>query len=94
MISTQNGRLFGYARVSTNDQELNLQVVALVAHGVGRHFGPARTGLLCSDARNPSIGWHLLRSALPGLGKSRFTLGRQPYFLVWPAKIMASGGVN
>ena len=37
MIITSNERLFGYARVSTTDQELNLQVDSLLAHGVEKH---------------------------------------------------------
>ena len=34
MIITSNERMFGYARVSPTDQELNLQVDSLLAHGV------------------------------------------------------------
>src|SRR5687767_9907753 len=36
MIRVQNERLIGYTRVSTNETELNLQVDALLAHGVLR----------------------------------------------------------
>ena len=32
--SIQKGRLFGYARVSTDDQNLSLQIDALEKHGV------------------------------------------------------------
>ena len=37
MIVTNNERLFGYARISTTDQELNLQVDSLLAQGVDKH---------------------------------------------------------
>ena len=36
MTTTQDPRLLGYARVSTTDQEMNLQVDALLAHGVAQ----------------------------------------------------------
>lgn len=38
MISTKNGRLLGYARVSTNEQELSLQVDDLLEHGVPKEL--------------------------------------------------------
>ena len=36
--SQQNGRLVGYARVITDDQDLTLQLDALVQHGVPHHL--------------------------------------------------------
>ena len=33
-MDNQSGQLFGYARASTTDQELNLQIDALLSHGV------------------------------------------------------------
>jgi DNA invertase Pin-like site-specific DNA recombinase len=70
MISTQNGRLIGYARVSTNDQELNLQVDSLLTHGVTKEH-------LFFDKLSGA------REDRPGLQACNDTLRRGDTLVVW-----------
>lgn len=78
MIDTLNARQVGHARVSTNDQELALQIDALRAHGVTKEnlffdklsgAREDRPGLVaCLESLNPGdtlVVWRLDR-----LGKS------------------------
>ena len=70
MISTQNQRLIGYARVSTNEQELCLQVDALIAHGVTKE-------LLFFDKLSGA------REDRPGLAACNEMLRRGDTLVVW-----------
>ena len=70
MISNQNRRLIGYARVSTNEQELGLQVDALLAHGV------AKEHLFCDKLSGA-------REDRPGLAACNEALRRGDTLLVW-----------
>ena len=70
MIITSNERLFGYARVSTTDQELNLQVDALLAHGVKKER------LFCDKISGT-------REDRPGLAACNEVLRRGDTLVVW-----------
>ena len=70
MIITDNERLFGYARVSTTDQELNLQVDSLLAHGVEKQH------LYCDKISGT-------REDRPGLAACNGVLRRGDTLVVW-----------
>ena len=70
MIITNDERLFGYARVSTTDQELNLQVDALLAHGVEKQR------LYCDKISGT-------REDRPGLAACNEALRRGDTLVVW-----------
>jgi DNA invertase Pin-like site-specific DNA recombinase len=70
IIVQSNSRLVGYARVSTNDQELNLQVDALLTHGVTKEY-------LFFDKLSGA------REDRPGLQACNDTLRRGDTLVVW-----------
>ena len=70
MISTQNERLVGYARVSTNEQELDLQIDALLAHGVRKDH------LFCDKLSGTKVD-------RPGLAACNERLRRGDTLVVW-----------
>ena len=65
-----DGRLVGYARVSTDDQELSLQIDSLIAHGVERN-------LIFTDKISGA------KSGRPGLDNCLTVLERGDTLLVW-----------
>src|SRR5918993_1510335 len=65
-----NGRFFGYARVSTDDQDLTLQIDALDKHGI-----PA-----CQIFTDKMSG---AKSDRPGLTKCLEVLQRGDILVVW-----------
>ena len=68
--NNQNHRLIGYARVSTTDQELNLQIDALLAQGVKKEH------LYCDKLSGT-------REDRPGLVACQNALQRGDTLLVW-----------
>ncbi len=70
MIHTQDQRLFGYARVSTSDQELHMQVDALLAKGVSQEH------LYCDKLSGA-------REDRPGLAACNKALRRGDTLVVW-----------
>jgi DNA invertase Pin-like site-specific DNA recombinase len=63
-------RMFGYARVSTTDQELNLQMDALLSHGVEKR------NLFCDKISG-------MREDRPGLAACNQVLKRGDTLVVW-----------
>ena len=70
MVTQRNERLIGYARVSTNEQELGLQIDALLAHGVRREH-------LFQDKLSGA------REDRPGLAACTNSLRRGDTLVVW-----------
>ena len=70
MIDTQSGRLIGYARVSTSEQELDLQVDSLLAHGVEKQL------LFCDKISGA-------REDRPGLAACNESLQSGDTLVVW-----------
>jgi len=70
MILTQPERLVGYARVSTNDQELSLQIDALLQHGVKKEH------LFCDKISGA-------KEERPGLTACNEALRRGDTLVVW-----------
>ena len=70
MINTKDARLVGYARVSTNEQELALQIDALSAHGV------TKENLFCDKLSGA-------REDRPGLGACLASLKPGDTLVVW-----------
>ena len=70
MILTQPERLVGYARVSTNDQELSLQIDALLQHGVNKEH------LFCDKISGA-------KEERPGLTACNEALRRGDTLVVW-----------
>jgi DNA invertase Pin-like site-specific DNA recombinase len=70
MMITSNERMFGYARVSTTDQELNLQIDALLSHGVEKR------NLFCDKISGT-------REDRPGLAACNQVLKRGDTLVVW-----------
>ena len=70
MIDTQDSRLVGYARVSTNDQELALQIDALRTHGV------TKENLFCDKLSGA-------KEDRPGLIACLASLNRGDTLVVW-----------
>jgi DNA invertase Pin-like site-specific DNA recombinase len=68
--SPQSGRLVGYARVSTDDQNLSLQLDALTQHGVGKD-------LFFSDKLSGA------KDDRPGLGRCLKALKTGDTLVVW-----------
>src|SRR5690242_4398421 len=68
--SPDGGRLLGYARVSTDDQDLSLQIDALEKHGISRT-------LLFTDKLSGA------RNDRPGLAKCLETLQTGDVLVVW-----------
>jgi DNA invertase Pin-like site-specific DNA recombinase len=70
MIDTKSGRLIGYARVSTSEQELDLQVDSLLAHGVEKQL------LFCDKISGA-------REDRPGLAACNESLQSGDTLVVW-----------
>ena len=67
---TASARLIGYARVSTDDQELNLQIDALLKHGVRREH------IFCDKVSGANV-------KRPGLSKCLAELRAGDTLMVW-----------
>ena len=70
MMITESERLIGYARVSTTDQELDLQIDALLAHGVEKR------NLYCDKISGA-------KEDRPGLAACNEALQRGDTLVVW-----------